>query len=69
MPRGHRQSEGAIVGARLLDLPKKGKYPFEYRNAAQTDIRLTWAKERERLEAEAAGCRESAQHQAGETLI
>lgn len=37
--------------ARLLDPLDKAtlKFPFEYRNAANTDVRLTWAKAREEM--------------------
>ncbi len=37
--------------ARLLDPKKHGqkKFPFEYRNAATTDVRITWNKAREQM--------------------
>lgn len=37
------------MSARLLGPPKNGRYPFRYRSAAQTDIRLSFARERRRL--------------------
>lgn len=35
--------------ARLLDPKKRGqkRFPFEYRNSANTDVRITWAKARD----------------------
>jgi len=34
--------------ARLLDPKRRGqkKFPFEYRNSANTDVRITWDKAR-----------------------
>lgn len=41
--------------ARLLDLPDaKGRYPFDYQNAANTDVSKTFARERKRIAEEAA---------------
>ena len=34
--------------ARLFDPKKDGKYPFEYRDSSSTDVRLTWARAREK---------------------
>lgn len=34
--------------ARLLDKKRGGRYPFRYRNAAETDIRATFAKLRKK---------------------
>ncbi len=42
--------------SRLFDLPDEhGRYPFEYRSAARTDVAETFKRERERLEALARG--------------
>lgn len=39
--------------SRLLDPKKDGKYPFEYRNSASTDVRATLEKARQRQKEEA----------------
>jgi len=30
--------------SRLLDPKKNGTFPFEYRNSANTDVRVTWER-------------------------
>ena len=40
--------------SRLLDPKRDGKYPFEYRNSASTDVRQTIEKARQRQKEEAA---------------
>ena len=42
--------------ARLLDPKRKGDkaFPFEYRNSAKTDVRVTWARARKERERNAA---------------
>lgn len=41
------------MSGRLLDKRRPdGSYPFEYRNSSQTDIRVTWAKAKARMEEE-----------------
>ena len=34
---------------RLLDLKKNGKFPFAYKNSAQTNVADTFRRERERM--------------------
>ena len=35
----------------ILAPKRDGRYPFQYRDAAHTDVRLTWERERKRLKA------------------
>lgn len=45
--------------ARLMDLPdSKGKYGFQYKNSARTDLVETFKRERARLDALEAEARE-----------
>ena len=40
--------------SRLLDPKKNGQFPFSYRPAASTDVRLTFEAARKRMEEEKA---------------
>ena len=36
--------------SRLLDKKIKGQFPFKYKNAASTDISITWQEARKKME-------------------
>lgn len=40
--------------SRLLDKKVNGQFPFNYRPAAATDVKQTWAEAKKRMEAEKA---------------
>lgn len=44
--------------SRLLEKKKDGKYPFQYRDSASTDVAVTWQRAREQLEKDKKECEE-----------